>query len=102
MRFSLLSSILTGAIVVVLPLLAMAPTRPGGPVLVVGSPWGETGSAIALIAQADGLVLRDTAVAWVAIGRSDLTDFQPRLHRAGAWVTLDAAWAFGCLSPITS
>lgn len=83
-----------------LPILATAPARPGAPVLVVGSPWGGPGGAIALIAQADGLVLRDTGLAWIAVGRSELTDFHPRLRRAGAWFTLDAAWSFGCLSPI--
>lgn len=99
---SLLSWALTGAIVVLLPLIAMAPTRPGGPVLVIGSPWGGAGGAVAVIAQADGLVLRDAAVAWVAIGQSDRNDFRPRLHRAGAWITLDAAWALGCLGPTKS
>lgn len=99
---SLLPSALTGAIVVLLPLLALAPARPGGPVLVVGSPWGGAGGAVAVISQADGLVLRDTSVAWIAIGQSDRNDFQPRLHRAGAWITLDATWAFGCLGPTKS
>lgn len=93
---------MTGAIVVLLPLVAMGPARMRGAVLVVASPWGHPDGAIALIAQADGLVLRNTAVAWAAIGRSDLADFHPRLHRAGAWFTLDAAWAFGCLRPIKS
>lgn len=80
----------------VLPLAALVPARSGGPVLVVGDPWAEGDAAITVIARSEGAIVRMSILPFIAVARSDDPDFHAQLHRAGAWMTLDASWALGC------
>lgn len=84
------------------PLVLLGSPAAGRPVAVVASPWATTSHVLELVAQADGRLLRSTAVPWVTIAVFEDPDFVSRLWRLGAWLTVDAAAAEACLRPISS
>lgn len=81
------------------PLVTLVPEQVGQPVFVVASPWSDVSSTLDLVGRADGLVLRATALSWIAIATSDRPDFPARLRRAGAWMILNAVGISGCKPP---
>lgn len=90
------SFFVSGTAALILPLLVGMPGA-GGPVLVVGAPGSGTAGIVDIVARADGALLRETLVPWIALARSDSADFSVRLRHAGAWLVLDASAFGGCL-----
>ena len=91
------SALLVSALLpLVLPVVVAAEPEPGGPVIVIVAPWLRSGEAIDLVVHAGGLIVRGTALPWIAIARSDDATFAMRLRRAGAWATVNAAGIGGC------
>ncbi|MBL6080477.1 hypothetical protein JMJ56_20890 [Belnapia sp. T18] len=64
---------------------------------VLGPPWLGPGRMLALVNEADGIPLDIGGWPNVVIARSDNPGFATALHRAGAWLVLDAVQLRGCL-----
>jgi hypothetical protein len=90
-----MSCLWSGIAALALP-VAVAMPGAGGPVLVVGAPGAGPASVAGIVAQAEGALLRSTALPWIVLARSDAGDFGARLRRAGAWLVLDGAALAGC------
>lgn len=91
---------IAGGATLLVPLVLLGYPTAGRPVAIVASPWAGPSRGLELIAQADGRLLRLTAVPWVTIAVFEKPDFLSRLWRLGAWLTVDAAAAEACLRPI--
>ena len=75
--------------------LALAP-RTESPVTVVMPPWAAAGDAARVVAAADGTLIATAREGRVAIARSAAVDFVASLHRAGAFLVIDAAAVIAC------
>jgi hypothetical protein len=75
--------------------LALAP-RPESPITVVMPPWAAAGEAVRIVAAAGGTLVATAREGRVAIARSPADDFVASLHRAGAFLVIDAAAVIAC------
>lgn len=75
--------------------LAFLPPPGARSVIVVPRPFGL--SAAAIVAQADGVVLRE-GIAGAMLARGDAPDFVVRLYAHGALLVLDGKALQGCAS----
>ena len=67
-------------------------------VAAVFSPWTSGEQAIARVARAGGLVVRQGIIDTIVVVQGDDPDLVDRLYAAGAWTVVDpAAWG-GCLA----
>lgn len=70
---------------------------PGGQVAAVLPPATSAAAAMAMVAAADGRIVRVGAGAAILVLTSDRPDFPARLLAAGAWAVLSPVVAGGCL-----
>lgn len=71
--------------------------RDDRPVAVVMAPWADFGHAATVIAEAGGRIKAAGGVEWIVVTDRGGADFVDALHRAGAWLVIDAEAARGCL-----
>jgi hypothetical protein len=74
--------------------LAVVVPSGDGPVAVFASPWG--GSALEVIARADGRIIHTGNVSWVAVTEPTDREFVARLYRSGAGFVASTAVAQAC------
>lgn len=67
-------------------------------VAVVVPPWSKPDNVVSVIASADGSLVAQGAVAWIAIAHSPNRDFASRLRAAGALFLFNPAAIPGCFS----
>ena len=73
--------------------------RPGVEVVAVAfPPWWSSQQAFEAAASADAAIVRTTALAAVLVVRPNDRDGLTRLHRAGAWLTLDPQAIAACFN----
>jgi hypothetical protein len=71
--------------------------RPGVEVVAVAfPPWWTSKQIFEAAASADAAIVRTTAIAAVLVVRPDAHEGMSRLHRAGAWLTLDPQAIAAC------
>lgn len=71
--------------------------RSAGEVAVFAAPWQPAAAAMAIVARADGRLVRTGFADWVVVAASDDAAFIQRLYAAGAWIVADPAAAGACV-----
>ena len=89
--------LLLGASTLPIFVIADLPGEAHGTVAVVFAPGTGKATAIAAVAEADGLVVRTGGWGSVLVVQSDKPGFARRLRQAGALLVVDPRSAAGCL-----
>ncbi|MGI4745580.1 MAG: hypothetical protein ACRYGI_02560 [Janthinobacterium lividum] len=77
--------------------LELAP-RPDRPLVAIFPPWWWTSRAIDAVTRADGNLVGLGRWPNMVVTRSSTPNFGHRLHRAGAWLLIDARSLAGCMT----
>lgn len=78
--------------------LEYRPVDPHAPLLVWFSPRLDADATFAAAAASGGRIVARGPLPFTIVMQSDDPGFSQRLHRAGAWLMLDASGRGGCLS----
>jgi hypothetical protein len=76
---------------------AMAAPRANADLAVAVSPFADPARVFAVVAAADGRVLRPSRFGWVVLVAAGRPDMVTALYGAGAWLVFDPRVAGGCL-----
>jgi hypothetical protein len=72
--------------------------RDGTQVAAIFAPWDQSGSVMARVAQADGLLVRRGLFDSIVVVQSDEPGLSGRLYASGAWLVIDPNVFGGCLA----
>jgi len=75
-------------------LASLLPAGSGGSLAVFAGPW--SGTAIEIVARADGRIVHAGPVSWIAVTEQTDPDFIARLYRSGAVFVASASVARAC------